>query len=209
MGSIVIVDDHPLVRIALKVILERNGHHISAEADNGVDAIQAVRIHKPDLVILDLDLPQLDGLSVLTHLKANNLQVKTLILTSSDSNNFAVRCLHGGAAGFLCKNEALEEVGDAVKALLSGHTYFPESSLMLLQESIHTNQMQSVVASQLTNREITTLRLLAQGLNNREIAATLLISHKTVSTYKVRLLKKFNTTNLLALIEIARQKGIL
>lgn len=78
-----------------------------------------------------------------------------------------------------------------------------------MQESIHTNQMQSIAASQLTNREITTLRLLAQGLNNREIAATLLISHKTVSTYKVRLLKKFNTTNLLALIEIARQKGII
>lgn len=85
MGSIVIVDDHPLVRVALKVILERNGHHIAAEADNGVDAIQVVRTHKPDLVILDLDLPQLDGLSVLTHFKANNFLVKTLILTSSDS----------------------------------------------------------------------------------------------------------------------------
>ncbi|QLL11390.1 response regulator transcription factor [Pseudomonas chlororaphis] len=207
MGNIVIVDDHPLIRVALKVILQRNGHYIAAEADNGVEAIQLVRTHKPDLVILDLDLPQLDGLSVLTYFKANNFLVKTLILTSSDPKNFAVRCLHEGAAGFICKDEALNEVGDAVKALLSGHTYFPETSLAFLQKSLSANQ--STSASQLTNREITTLRLLAQGLNNREIADTLLISYKTVSTYKIRLLKKFNTTNLLALVEIARQKGII
>lgn len=209
MATIVVVDDHPLIRIALKTLLERKGHTIVAEADNGVDAIQAVRTYEPDLVILDLDLPRLDGLSVLTHFKYNELTVKILILTSSNSRNFAIRCLQGGATGFICKDDKLEEVTDAVKALLSGHTYFPENSITMLQENAPANGMKSITASQLTNREITTLRLLAQGFNNQEIAASLLISHKTVSTYRVRLLKKFNTTNLLYLIETAKHKGII
>lgn len=209
MGTIVIVDDHPLVRIALRILLEQHGHTIMEEANNGLEAIQCVRTHQPDIVILDLDIPRLDGLEVMSHFMANQFSVKTLILTSSASENYAARCLKAGASGFISKLDALDEVVDAVKALLSGRTFFPQSALQALQDSPPFQHTHTPSKLALTNRETTVLRLLAQGKNNQEVAAALFISHKTVSTYKIRLLKKFNTTHLLAMIDAARRMNFI
>lgn len=209
MGTIVIVDDHPLVRTALRTLLEQNGHTIMAEANNGVDAIQFTRTHQPDIVILDLDIPKLDGLAVMSHFMANHFSVKTLVLTSSAPENFAARCLKAGASGFISKLDELDEVADAVKSLLSGRTFFPQIVLRSLQESLPFEHCNVPSKFELTNREITVLRLLGQGKNNQEVAEALFISHKTVSTYKVRLLKKFNTTHLLAMIDAARRMNFI
>ncbi|AZE95481.1 Two-component transcriptional response regulator, LuxR family [Pseudomonas orientalis] len=204
MGSLVIVDDHPLIRIALKVLLEQAGHRVAAEATNGLEAIQCIKDHTPDMVILDLDIPQLDGLSVMAYLSTNQFSVKTLILTSSASENFAARCLKAGARGFINKYDALDDVTDAVKTILKGRTFFPENAFKALQALDTYDYASTLPKPELTNREVTVLRLLGQGKNNQEIATALFISHKTISTYKMRLLKKFNTTHLLALIDAAR-----
>lgn len=209
MGNIVIVDDHPLVRMALRCLLEQNGHSIMAEVDNGLEAIQCARTCQPDIVILDLDIPKLDGLAVMSHLTANHFAVKILILTSSAPENFAARCLKAGASGFMSKLDALDEVVDAVKALMSGRTFFPQSALQALQESFPLEHNNTPAKLVLTNRETTVLRLLGQGKNNQEVAAALFISHKTVSTYKVRLLKKFNTTHLVAMVDAARRMNFI
>lgn len=209
MGTIVVVDDHPLVRIALRVLLEQNGHTIIAEASNGLEAVQLARVHKPDIVILDLDIPKLDGLAVMSHFITHQFPVKTLVLTSSAPENFAARCLKAGASGFISKHDALDEVVDAVKALLSGRSFFPQSALRALQEAHPLEHTRSPSPLELTNREITVLRLLSQGKNNQEVAAALFISHKTVSTYKIRLLKKFNTTHLLPMIDAARRMSFI
>ncbi|SDY97707.1 response regulator transcription factor [Pseudomonas sp. NFIX28] len=208
MGSIIIVDDHPLIRLATRTVLEPHGHHIVAEADNGADAVQLVRKHLPDLLILDLNIPNLDGFSVISHIKSAGLPTKTLVLTSSNSKNFALRCLQASAAGFLCKNDNLNELANAVKAILSGYSYFPEDTISTLQQNTNAACQESVLIAQLTDREITVLKLLASGLNNQKIADALLISHKTVSTYKVRLLKRFNVSNLVALAELAKRNSV-
>lgn len=208
MGNIIIVDDHPLIRLAIRSILEPHHHKIIAEADNGADAVQLVRKHLPDLLILDLGIPKLDGFSVIAHIKSAGLQVKTLVLTSSDSKNFALRCLQAGAAGFICKTENLHELASAVKAILAGYSYFPEDTINILQQNTSAASQESVLISRLTDREITVLKMLATGLNNQQIAETLLISHKTVSTYKVRLLKRFNISNLVALAELAKRNAV-
>lgn len=205
MGTLVIVDDHPIVRIALKVILEQFGHQVLAEANNGLDAIQQIRTHMPDIVILDLDIPTLDGLTVMSYLTVNRLLVKTLVFTASAPENFAARCLKAGAYGFISKHDALDDVTDAVKALLSGHMFFPDSALNALQEDRTPAYANASPVPVLTNREITVLRLLNQGKNNQDIANALFISHKTASAYKIRLLRKFNTTHLLAMIDAARR----
>lgn len=95
-----------------------------AEVDNGSDALETVRKLLPDLIILDLSIPNMDGFAVISCLKSIGLAVKVLILTSGDSRNFAMRCLQAGAAGFICKDDNLDELVGAVKAVLSGYSYF-------------------------------------------------------------------------------------
>lgn len=208
MGSIVIVDDHPLIRLGARMMLEKEGHTILAEVDNGSDALEIVRKLLPDLIILDLSIPNMDGFAVISHLKSIGLAVKVLILTSGDSRNFAMRCLQAGAAGFICKDDNLDELVGAVKAVLSGYTYFPEDTIFMLRENVQAANQESTIIAQLSDREITVLRLLAQGLGNQEIAEALIISHKTVSTYKVRLQRKLNAPNLVTLVELAKRNGV-
>lgn len=208
MGSIVIVDDHPLIRLGVRMMLEKEGHTIMAEVDNGSDALEIVRKLLPDLIILDLSIPNMDGFTVISRLRSIGLAVKVLILTSGDSRNFAMRCLQAGAAGFICKDDNLDELVGAVKAVLSGYTYFSEDTIFMLRENVQAANQESTIIAQLSDREITVLKLLAQGLGNQEIAEALIISHKTVSTYKVRLQRKLNAPNLVTLVELAKRNGV-
>ncbi|WP_330210889.1 response regulator transcription factor [Pseudomonas sp. AM4(2022)] len=209
MGNIVIVDDHPLMRMAVRVMLEGEGHTIMAEVDNGVDALETVRKLLPDLIVLDLSIPKMDGLSVIAHLKAIGISTKVLILTSGDTSNFAVRSLQAGADGFVCKDDSLDELVGAVKAVLSGYTYFPADTIQMLRDNSQAASQESQKISQLSDREIIVLKLLARGMGNQDIAEELLISHKTVSTYKVRLLRKLSAENLIALVELAKRNALI
>lgn len=208
MGSIVVVDDHPLMRMAVRVMLEGEGHSILAEADNGVDALEVIRKLLPDLIVLDLSIPRMDGLSVIAYLKEIGISSKVLILTSGDSRNFAIRALQAGAHGFVCKDDNLDELVGAVKAVLSGYNYFPANTIQMLRDNTDAASQESVKLGQLSDREITVLKLLARGLGNQVIAAQLIISHKTVSTYKVRLQRKLNVDNLIDLVELAKRNGL-
>jgi len=211
---IVIVDDHPLMRMAVRVVLEREGYEVVAECHTGADGVQAVRNLKPDLVILDLGIPKLDGFSVISRLRNAKLAVSILVLTSSDARNYGMRCLQAGASGFLSKDDKLDELAGAVKAILAGYTYFPRIVVELLAEqgpsskSIDVENESASELAGLTDREMTILGLLAKGMNNQEIAEVLMLSHKTVSTYKVRLMGKLNLPNMVALVKLAERNGI-
>lgn len=211
---VVIVDDHPLMRMAVRAVLEREGYEVAAECHTGADCVQVARSLKPDLIILDLGIPKLDGFSVMGRLRNAKLPVNILVLTSSDVRNYGARCLLAGASGFLCKDEKQDGLVDAVKAILSGYTYFPRIVLELLTEQGAGARCIQVVAepsaelSSLTDREMTILGLLAKGMNNQEIAEVLMLSHKTISTYKVRLMGKLNLRNMVALVKLAERNGI-
>ena len=185
MGNIVIVDDHPLMRMAVRVMLESEGHTIMAEIDNGVDALEIIRKLLPDLIVLDLSIPKMDGLSVIAHLTSIGISTKVLILTSGDARNFAMRSLQAGAAGFVCKDDSLDELAGAVKAVLAGYSYFPANTIHMLRDNSQAASQESLKLAQLSDREITVLKLLARGMGNQDIAQQLMISHKTVSTYTV------------------------
>ncbi|TKK14864.1 DNA-binding response regulator [Pseudomonas fluorescens] len=208
MGNIVIVDDHPLMRMAVRVMLEQEGHSIVAEVDNGVDAVEVVRKLLPDLIVLDLSIPKMDGLSVIAHLKAIGISTRVLILTSGDTRNFAMRSLQAGAAGFVCKDDNLDELIGAVKAVLSGYSYFPANTIHQLRDNTQAASEESQLIAQLSDREITVLKLLARGMGNQAIADELMINHKTVSTYKVRLQRKLSVENLIALGDLAKRNGL-
>lgn len=208
MGNIIIVDDHPLMRMAVRIMLESEGHTIMEEVDNGVDAVDVIRKRLPDLVILDLSIPKMDGLAVIAHLKSIGISTRVLILTSGDTRNFAMRSLQAGAAGFVCKDDNLDELVGAVKAVLSGYSYFPANTIHQLRDNIQAASQESLLIAQLSDREITVLKMLAKGMGNQAIADDLLINHKTVSTYKIRLQRKLSVENLIALGELAKRNGL-
>lgn len=207
MNTVLVVDDHPMIRLAVRLLLERDGYSIVGETDNGVDALHLAREFTPDLVVLDIGIPRLDGLEVIARLDALGLPLRVLVLTAQPGHLFALRCLQAGAAGFVCKQEDLGELLGAAKAVLAGYSYFPRETLISVRRSDALADDRERVSS-LSDREVMVLRQLASGLSNKQIGDSMLLSNKTISTYKTRLLQKLNATSLVDLIEFARRNGL-
>lgn len=205
MHSVFIVDDHPVIRLAIRMLLENQGYKVVGESDNGVDAMQIIRETPPDLVILDISIPKLDGLEMLSRLQAMAIPLKVLILTAQAPALFAVRCMHSGAAGYVCKQEDLSELLSAIKAVLSGYNYFPSQALN--PPPTGSNQ-ELELFRQVNDRELMVLQLFAQGRSNKEIAKGMFLSNKTVSTYKKRLMHKLRASTLVELIDVAKRNAL-
>lgn len=205
MSRILIVDEQPVARHALRLLVEAEDHQVVGEAGNGLEALQLARRLPADLMILELAIPRLGGLEVIQRLASQPAGPKILVLTGQDSEYFALRCLEAGAAGFVSKQENLGELKLAVRAVLHGHSHFPSRALGSVNR--HANGEKSL--KQLSARELSVLQLLAKGMNNVAIGEQLALSDKTVSTYKIRLKQKMQAGSLLELIDIARHQGLL
>jgi two-component system response regulator EvgA len=207
MNSVFIVDDHPVIRLAVRMLLENENYDVVGETDNGVDAMQMVRECMPDLIILDISIPKLDGLEVLARFNAMNLPSKILVLTAQTPNLFAIRCMQSGAAGYVCKQEDLSELLSSVRAVLSGYNYFPSQALNPASRA--DGPPSEIELFKLVNdRELMVLQLFAQGRTNKEIAKGMFLSNKTVSTYKTRLMQKLRVQTLVELIEMAKRNAL-
>lgn len=125
MNKVLIVDDYPVVRLAIGTLLKREGLEVVGKTDNGLDAVHMVRELSPDLVVLDIGISQPDGLEVLARLHLLVLPPKVLILTTKPANLFAMRCMQAGAAGYISKYGDLAELAKAQKAIAAGDCYFP------------------------------------------------------------------------------------
>ncbi|NPS36479.1 response regulator transcription factor [Pseudomonas aeruginosa] len=207
MSRILIVDDHPVILMAMKMLLEAEGHQIVGDTDNGVDAISLGRELKPDLVILDIGIPRLDGLEVISRLMVLALPLKILVLTGQSASLFALRSMQAGAAGFVCKQGGLAELVTAVNAVASGYSYFPSSAMRPVQQGAYSDDVE--LLGRLSDREVSVLQYLSQGYSNKQISEQMFISNKTVSTYKARLLLKLNAGSLVDLIEFAKRNTLI
>ncbi len=207
MSRILIVDDHPVIRMAMKMLLEAEGHQIVGDTDNGVDAISLGRELKPDLVILDIGIPRLDGLEVISRLMVLALPLKILVLTGQSASLFALRSMQAGAAGFVCKQGGLAELVTVVNAVASGYSYFPSSAMRPVQQGAYSDDVE--LLGRLSDREVSVLQYLSQGYSNKQISEQMFISNKTVSTYKARLLLKLNAGSLVDLIEFAKRNTLI
>ncbi|MEI2604616.1 response regulator transcription factor [Erwinia aphidicola] len=203
MKKVIIVDDHPVIRFAVKMLLEKHGLEVVAETDNGVDALAKVRELEPDLVLLDIGLPKIDGFQVIERLRSMAIPLKILVLTSQATAHFAQRCQQTGADGFVTKTDDLAELTDAIKLVMRGISYFPQSS--------HNYGAAADVdpLKQLSDRELSVLMLIGKGFGNKQIAEQLLLSEKTISTYKHRLKIKLNASTLIELIDFARNNALI
>lgn len=207
MHTVFIIDDHPVIRLAMRMLLENENYEVVGETDNGVDAMQMVRECAPDLIILDISIPKLDGLEVLARFNAMHLNSKILVFTAQTPNLFAIRCMQQGAAGYVCKQEDLSELLSSVRAVLSGYNYFPSQALThACREDGPPSEIE--LFKLVNDRELMVLQLFAQGRTNKEIAKGMFLSNKTVSTYKTRLMQKLKAKTLVELIELAKRNAL-
>ncbi|WP_112194531.1 response regulator transcription factor [Pseudomonas sp. LG1E9] len=203
-----IVDDHPFIRATVRYLLKQEGFDSIYEADNGADAMQAVREQHPNLIILDLAMPKLGGLEVISRVKALGLDCKILVLTSYLAVFFSTRCMRAGAMGFVSKTGELDELQKAIRAIRSGYSCFPS----LPTSSVRRDDLQSTereLVEALSDRELAVLQKLALGLGNKEIAENMLLSHKTISTYKTRLKEKLRMSSVVHLSKFAQRNHLI
>lgn len=207
MQKAIVVDDHPFIRSSVKMLLMQENFEVVAEADNGADAVQLVREHAPELVVLDITMPKLDGLEVISRISGLGLPCKILVLTSQSALFYSMRCMKAGAAGFISKTNGLDELVKAIKAVMGGYTFFPN----LATSSVRRSDAQATdleLIQSLSDRELTILQQLALGLSNKEIGDSMLLSNKTVSTYKTRLIEKLNVTSVVYLADFAKRNNL-
>ncbi|MCY1361224.1 Virulence factors putative positive transcription regulator BvgA [compost metagenome] len=207
MNTVLLIDDQPMIRFATRVLLEREGFEIVGETESGVEGLSMARALKPDVIILDIAIPKLDGLEVIGRLRTQDPNAKLLVLTSLPAALYASRCVQAGATGYLSKQEQAISLVMATKSLLSGYSLFP-SSVHLPTSSEPGEKADIDLLDSLSDRELAVLQNLANGKNNKQIAEQLFISHKTVSTYKSRLMDKLKTRNLVDLIDFARRYAL-
>lgn len=209
LGKVLVVDDHPMIRFAVRAVLEQNGWAVIAEAGSGAEALASVRQQRPDLVVLDIGIPKMDGLSVIARLQADSRDTapKILVLSAQSPEHLATRCLHAGAAGFVYKEKELHELVAAAQAVMQGNTYFPRGAWRSTGSGSPVPNENALI-ERLSNRELVVLQHLARGALNKTIAAALMLSEKTISTYKSRLQEKLNATSLVDLTDVARRNGL-
>lgn len=203
--SVVVVDDHPFLRLAVKSLLERHGFQVVAEADNGLDAVSLLRETPCQLMILDLDIPQMTGLEVIRRVSQRYPQTRIIVLTAQEPAVYAVRCIEAGAFGILSKAQQLEQLVDAARQVMKGQKVFPQPELY--GEQLADSEAELLAA--LSNRELQIVGLLCKGYANKDIAESMAISHKTVSTHKTNILDKLKLNSVVELADFARRHHIL
>jgi two-component system response regulator EvgA len=208
MIKALIVDDHPFIRSTVKHLLKKSNYDEIYEAGNGADAMQLAREKRPDLIILDLAMPKLGGLEVISRIKALGLPCKILVLTSYLAVFFSTRCMRAGAMGFVAKTGELDELQKAIEAIKAGYSCFPS----IPTSTVNRDDLQVTEAAMvdgLSDREVTVLQKLALGLGNKEIAEDMLLSHKTISTYKTRLKEKLRMSSVVHLSRFAQRNHLI
>ncbi|WDH20979.1 response regulator transcription factor [Pseudomonas chlororaphis] len=208
MQKALVVDDHPFIRSTVKMLLKQEGFEVVAETDNGVDAVQLAREHRPELILLDIALPRMDGLEVLGRITALGLTGKVLILTSQAPIYYSARCMKAGAAGYISKVDDLSELVKGIKAVMSGYLYFPNLAVSSVRRSDSEASEQAMIQS-LSDRELSILQQLALGMSNKDIGESMLLSSKTVSTYKTRLIEKLNMKSVVYLADFAKRNQLI
>lgn len=206
MSTVVIAAPHPLIRFALKALLEQRNHSIVGETENYLEALRIMAHTTPDILILDLSMNNAYGLELLERLREADCCSAIMVLAENDAEKLSERCLDRGANGYTSKRSSTHEIIQAINTLLVEH------GRPLNQKAVTRTASRPLPAGKarqntmLTRREHEVLKLLADRRSLKEISAELSIGYKNASAYKIRLLNKFKTTQLVELIEEARRK---
>jgi DNA-binding NarL/FixJ family response regulator len=202
---LMIVDDHPVVRDGLSgMFAGEDGIEVVAEAANGADAVRRARALAPDVILMDLRMPELDGVAAITALTAEGVSSRVLVLTTYDSDADVLPAIEAGATGYLLKDAPRGELLRAVRAAARGQSVLSPSVASRLMTQIRTPAEGS-----LSDRELEVLTLVARGASNRDAAQALLISEATVKTHLLHIYAKLSVSDRAAAVAEAFNRGLL
>ena len=211
--QVVLADDHAVVRAGLKAVLgSARDIHVVGEVHTGRDAIAMAERLSPDVIVMDLSMPDMDGIAATKEIVKKGLRTRVLVLTMHAEEEYLVTLMEAGAAGYLVKSAADRELVDAVRAVASGDVYIRPAAARVLAQNLTkrgTVQNERNQFEKLTQREQDVLRFVAQGYSAPEIGEKLFISPKTVDTYKQRIQEKLGLAHRKDYVQFALKLGLL
>tara|TARA_B100000315_G_C14562597_1_gene581264 strand:- start:1119 stop:1769 length:651 start_codon:yes stop_codon:yes gene_type:complete len=211
--EVMLVDDHSIVRQGIKSLISQDqGIKVVAEASDGKEALDLVKTKQPDVIVMDITLPVLNGIDASIAIKKRDKNVKILILSMHENRVFIEKALDCGIKGYLLKESAADEIIKAIKEVYAGRYYLSSKiSSLVIQDYVENKKSKAKLSPKttLTSRERSVLQLVAEGLSNKEIAKKLNLALKTVLVHRNNIMRKLNTHNQAQLIRFALKEGII
>lgn len=208
---VLIADDHTIMRAGLRSLLEKEDQiEVVAEAENGRKAVQLAITHKPDVVVMDVSMPDLNGIEATSQVLESLPEAKVIALSMHSDKRFVMGMLRAGAFGYLLKDCASQELANAIVSVASNKKYLsPDIAGVVIEDSLYGGQQEGeTVSSMLSAREREVLQLIAEGWSTKQIAAHLYVSVKTVETHRRQIMKKLDLHNIADLTKYAIREGL-
>lgn len=207
---IVLAEDHAMVRAGLtRLLQDLPGVDIVAVAADGREALALIEEHRPDVAILDITMPGLSGLNALTRITADHPEVRVIMLSMHDNEEYVGQALKAGAAGYLLKDSDLAELELAIRSVMRGGSYLtPAVSRHVIRDFRHRSPSEAGVYERLTPRQTEILQLIAEGHRNAEIGVILGVSEKTIETHRMQLMARLDIHDVTGLVRYAIRMGL-
>jgi DNA-binding NarL/FixJ family response regulator len=194
--KIVLADDHILIREGIRKLLEFDGSmKVIAEAGDGVECLNILKTVKPDILLLDINMPKMNGIDVLDEMKAQKSEIKVLILTVHNEVDYLLKAIELGAEGYILKDTGFDELKKAINIIADGETYIQPRLIPTLNSRLIKYNIDKEKIDKLTNREREILAQIAEGLLNKEIASNLNISERTIKNHISSVFKKLEVSD--------------
>lgn len=207
--NLLLVDDHTIVTDGLKALLSDEEHYvIKGVAQNGRMAIEMLNVLKVDIILMDIDMPEMNGIEAVKHIKKQMPEKKVLMLTMHDEKAMIKTMMEIGADGYLLKNSPKVELLKALESIANNETYFSDevTSVLLQTDQVKSN---GKLLADLTDREIEIIKLVSEGFSNKQIGEKLFISHRTVDTHRTNLMNKIEVHNVAGIVKFAIAHGLI
>ena len=217
MTRIVLADDHTILRNGIRALLTANSDmDVVGEASNGAEVLEILENTPADVVLMDVQMPVLDGFATMPELSRRFPHVRVLVLTMLDHENYVARMLEAGAMGYVLKNAAIKEITYAIRTVAAGNPFLcTEIGLSMLFKAVSQpvtmplGETSGAAAADLTARELEVLKLIAEGLTNSKISDRLFTSKRTIETHRQNIIAKTQAKNTAALIKLAVSRGLI
>jgi len=207
---VLLADDHALVRAGFRALLKKTRlARIVAEARDGREALEQIKLHRPDVVLMDIAMPRLNGLEALVRCRREFPNTKVIILSMHESEEYVLQALRAGASGYLIKNAAVDELEQAMRAAMKGQTFFsPQISKQAIENYLARADGIHEPLEKLTLRQREVMQLIAEGNNTKEVAFILKLSVKTVEAHRTQIMRRLGINDMPSLVRYAMRAGL-